>query len=273
LALVQGTNGNFYGTTEGGGANSSDAGTVFEITPAGRLSTIYSFCPRGHRPYCTDGELPNGLMQASNGNFYGTTVLGGSDGEGTVFEISAAGKFSTLHSFDFSDGSNPQPLMQGSDGKLYGTTEYGTAQIYIHWGGTIFEITTAGALTTLFDSFDYENGAYPGAGLMQATNGGFYGTTSAGANNDGTVFSLSVGLGPFVTTLPSSGKAGTKVAILGNDLTGTTSVTFDGAAATFEVVSGSEITTTVPAGATSGVVEVATSSNTLKSNVEFRVLP
>jgi hypothetical protein len=108
---------------------------------------------------------------------------------------------------------------------------------------------------------------------MQATNGGFYGTTSAGANNDGTVFSLSVGLGPFVTTLPSSGKAGTKVAILGNDLTGTTSVTFDGAAATFEVVSGSEITTTVPAGATSGVVEVATSSNTLKSNVEFRVLP
>ena len=88
----------------------------------------------------------------------------------------------------------------------------------------------------------------------------------------GTVFSLSVGLGPFVETLPASGKVGTKVTILGNNLTGTTSVTFNGTAATFTVVSSTEITTTVPTNAKTGTVEVTTPSGTLNSNVKFRVL-
>jgi hypothetical protein len=95
-----------------------------------------------------------------------------------------------------------------------------------------------------------------------------------GANNDGTVFSLSVGLGPFVETRPRSGEVGTVVEILGTDLTGATSVSFNGTAATFTVnLSGSAISTTVPALATTGTVEVVTPSRTLSSNVPFRVLP
>jgi uncharacterized repeat protein (TIGR03803 family) len=110
---------------------------------------------------------------------------------------------------------------------------------------------------------------------VQATNGNFYGTTSAGgANNDGTVFSLSVGLGPFVETLPTSGMVGTAVIILGNNLTGATSVTFNGTPAKFTVVSSStEIKTTVPSGATTGKVKVTTASGTLTSNQTFRVTP
>jgi uncharacterized repeat protein (TIGR03803 family) len=107
---------------------------------------------------------------------------------------------------------------------------------------------------------------------MQATDGNFYGTTDGGgAYGDGTVFSLSVGLGPFVKTVPTSGKVGTAVTILGNNLTGTTSVTFNGTAAAFTVVSSTEITTAVPKGATTGEVQVTTASGTLSSNVPFRV--
>jgi uncharacterized repeat protein (TIGR03803 family) len=112
----------------------------------------------------------------------------------------------------------------------------------------------------------------PTAALVQATNGTFYGTTSTGGTNgDGTVFSISVGLGPFVETLPTSGKVGTRVFILGNNLTGSTSVTFNGTPATFTVVRRTEIKTTVPSGATTGKVKVTTPSRTLTSNVKFRV--
>jgi uncharacterized repeat protein (TIGR03803 family) len=107
---------------------------------------------------------------------------------------------------------------------------------------------------------------------MQDTNGTFYGTTYAGgANKKGAVFSLSTGLGPFVETQTTSGAVGAAVIILGTNLTSATSVTFNGAAAAFTVVSSSEITTTVPAGATTGTVQVVTHGSTLSSNVPFRV--
>ena len=93
--LVAGTEGDFYGVTANGGASSN--GTVFKISPAGKLTTLHSFCLQ---PVCTDGGGPlAGLVQATNGNFYGTTAGGGSDGFGTVFEISPAGRFTTLYSF------------------------------------------------------------------------------------------------------------------------------------------------------------------------------
>ena len=112
----------------------------------------------------------------------------------------------------------------------------------------------------------------PYAGLVQDTNGNLYGTTQAGgASSEGTVFSLSVGLGPFVETQTTSGKVGAAVKILGTNLTGATSVTFSGTAAIFKVVSGSLITTTVPVGATTGEVKVKTPRGSLKSNVVFRV--
>jgi uncharacterized repeat protein (TIGR03803 family) len=194
-------------------------------------------------------------------------------GCGTVFEITPAGTLTVVHSFDKSDGEYPAaPLIQATNGTFYGTTIYGGAPgpCYISCG-TIFSIIPGGTLTTLH-SFDDTDGENPGGGLIQATNGTFYGTTSAGgASNGGTIFSLAVGLGPFVETLPTSGRVGAAVGILGTNLAGATSVTFNGAAARFKVVSSSEITTAVPADASTGEVQVVTPKGTLLSNVPFRV--
>jgi hypothetical protein len=115
--------------------------------------------------------------------------------------------------------------------------------------------------------------------LFQATNGTFYGTTIAGGtpgmcglSTCGTLFSLSVGLGPFVETVPTSGAVGQSVTILGTDLSGVTEVLFGGTEAQFEVISTTEIQTTVPAGARSGFVTVQMPGETLTSNVKFQVI-
>ncbi len=268
--LIQGSDGNFYGTISLGGANGG--GTVFKITTSGALTTLYNFCAQSN---CADGEAPiAGLVQATNGNFYGTTYFGGANGFGTIFKITSTGTLTTLHSFDAIDGENPKAgLVQGSDGNFYGTTYLGG----LGNGGTVFKIIPAGTLTTLYSFCTQTNctdGQNSSAPLVQDTNGVFYGTTSLGGTGAfGTVFSLSVGLGPFVETRPTSGKVGKVVKILGTNLTGSTSVTFNGTAATFTVVSGSEITTTVPTGATTGKVKVTTPHRTLNSNVSFRVIP
>ena len=204
---------------------------------------------------------------------YSITVTGtsGSTTETTTVFLTVQ-TFTTLLSFNGTDGSNPVAgLVQATNGDLYGTTELGGA----YSEGTVFKITPSGTLTTLY-SFCSQSGCtdgeLPEAGLVQATNGDLYGTAYVGgAYNNGTVFSLSVGLGPFVETLPTSASAGAAVEILGTNLTAATSVSFNGIAAVFEVVSGSEITTTVPTGATTGTVQVVTPNGTLSSNVPFRV--
>jgi uncharacterized repeat protein (TIGR03803 family) len=278
-ALLQGTDGNFYGTTNKGGRNGSPycCGTVFEISPAGKLTTLHRFCSKAD---CTDGLTPYAaLVQVANGNFYGTTVGGGLYDWGTVFRITPSGKLTTLYSFcsrtNCADGQGPAAgLVQATDGNFYGTTFEGGA----YGRGTLFKITPSGKLTILH-SFDSTDGATPIEALVQGTDGNFYGTTSAGGDKVshcsdggcGTVFSLSVGLGRFVETLPTSGKVGTAVKILGTDLTGATSVKFNGKAAAFKVVSASLITTTIPTGATTGTVDVTTPKGTLKSNIVFRV--
>jgi uncharacterized repeat protein (TIGR03803 family) len=285
--LVQATNGNFYGTTEYGGANNH--GTVFKITPSGALTKLYSFCSQSG---CTDGANPFGpLVQATDGNLYGTTQIGGANtsrrcahqGCGTVFKITPSGTLTTLYSFcshGCRDGANPfGPLVQATDGNFYGTT-VGGGFPYICGGlgcGTVFKITPSGALTTLhsFDGGDGGDGAYPN-GLVQATNGNFYGTTEGGGAypcDCGTVFGLSVGLGPFVETQPAAARVGGFVQILGTNLTAATSVSFNGTPAVFRVVLNSWIKTTVPEGATTGTVQVVTPGGTLSSNVPFRVLP
>jgi uncharacterized repeat protein (TIGR03803 family) len=278
--LIQATNGNFYGTTAVGGANGGDGenyGTVFEITPKGKLTTLYSFCSLSD---CADGFFPiAGLVQATDGNFYGTTGAGGANQGGSVFKITPSGTLHTLYSFcslnNCTDGANPEAeLIQATDGNFYGTTSSGGANGSY---GTIFQITSGGILTPLYSfcsQSDCTDGWSPVAGLLQNTNGSLYGlTVYGGADEDGIIFSLSVGLGPFVETLPTSGKVGKAVKILGTDLTGATSVAFNGTAATFKVVSSTEITTRVPTGATTGTVELTTPSGTLNSNVVFRVAP
>jgi uncharacterized repeat protein (TIGR03803 family) len=286
--LVQATDGDFYGTTYQGGAGSNacsgiGCGTIFKITPGGTLTTLYSFCSQSG---CTDGAYPYaGLVQATNGNFYGTMLGGGADGWGTVFKITPSGTLTTLYSFPCSqsgcpDGQYPYgTLVQATNGDLYGTTLDGgaTAAGGATGYGTIYKITPSGTLTTLYNFCSQSgctDGANPFAGLVQDTNGDLYGTASSGGGAEyGTVFSLSVGLGPFVKTQPTFGKVGAAVKILGTNLTGATSVRFHGTAAVFTVVSRSLITTTVPAGASSGEVQVVKPGRTLSSNVSFRVLP
>jgi len=267
--LIQATDGNLYGTTWGDAYQNLNEGTVFKITLSGKLTTLHSFDT-------TDGANPQGgLVQGTDGNFYGATEEGGTSNYGTVFKMTPKGKLTTLHSFSGGTGGDTPvcTLVQATDGNFYGTAAYDGK--YPNFG-TVFKITSTGTFTTLHN-FDSKHGSYPYGGVVQSTSGAFYGATFAGGSSSacqfgcGTVFSLSVGLGPFVKTLPNSGKVGAAVRILGTNLTGATSVTFNGTAAKFKVVSKSEIETDVPSGATTGAVEVKFAKNTLKSNVVFRV--
>jgi uncharacterized repeat protein (TIGR03803 family) len=267
--LIQATDGNLYGTTQAGGAKGY--GTVFKITRSGTLTTLYNFCSQTG---CTDGLSPDaGLIQATDGNLYGTTYGGGAIGYGTVFKITTSGTLTTLHSFVYTEPTNPEAgLVQATDGNLYGTTHDGGANRY----GTVFKITTSGTLTTLH-SFDNTDGSYPEYGLVQATDGNLYGTTLEGGANGydyGTVFSLSIGLKAFLEIQSTSGKEGAKVGMLGQGFSSSSVVKFGGTKATTIVLSGTTyITATVPPGALTGSVTVATGSTTLTSTKNFNVTP
>jgi len=328
-SLIQGTDGDFYGTTYGGGAN-GNFGTIFKVTTAGVLTTLYSFCP--DKSDCTDGELPTaGLVQASDGNFYGVAQRGGICLEspcdpflngGVVFRFTPDGAYTVLYSFcgqaNCADGSNPSaPLVEASDGNLYGTTTYGGTEI----AGTTFKVSKTGTFTQLDGSgFFYPNGIIqatdgnfygttenggavnsgavfqmtpagaltfeysfcncgsdgegPTAGVFQATNGTLYGTTTGGfgSSSNGTVYSLSMGLMPFVRAVPDTGKVGNTIKIIGTELAGVSKVTFNGLMATYTQISDTEITAKVPKKATSGLVQVTVPSGTISSNVPFQVI-
>ncbi len=238
--LMQETNGNFYGTTQSGGSNSS--GTVFEITPDGVETTLYSFDPSdsgGFSPVAglaqgADGSLygttesggANGLgtifkittngvvtpvysfdggdgafpvepmILARDGNFYGTTSDGGIGGDGEVFRLTPKGTLIQLAWFNYEDGLNPNKLLEGADGNLYGTAFDGGS----NGDGVIFDVATNGALTTLFSFAFFSGGYLPSAGLAQAADGTFYGTTYEGGSfRNGTLFAMSP-LGAVTTT-------------------------------------------------------------------------
>src|ERR1019366_8199890 len=139
--VIQGADGNFYGTTEGGGAFD---GTFFRITPGGALTTLYSFCSQ---PHCVDGFAPQSpLVQAADGNFYGETPEGGAYNGGTVFKITPSGKLTTLYSFcaqpNCTDGGGPNGLVLGTDRNFYGTTSGGGASDSCGGGcGTVFGLS------------------------------------------------------------------------------------------------------------------------------------
>ena len=310
-APVQGTDGNFYGTTYDGG---SGYGTVFKTTPAGVYTTLYKF---DH----THGGQPHApVVQGTDGQLYGTTYSGGSGGYGTVFKVTTAGVLTVLYNFDNTHGAYPYgPLLQGADGNFYGATYGGGTG-----SGVIFKITAAGVLTVLHSLSSTSDGAGAFAGLTQVADGSLYGAAlRGGANGVGTIykvttkggystlysfarstgdtpevtllehttgtlygetieggsktggvfFSFKNGLKPFVRTLPGLGKVGKLVGILGQGFNGATAVAFNGIAATFSVTSDTYLTATIPAGATSGPVTVTTSSGKLISSQKFRVTP
>jgi uncharacterized repeat protein (TIGR03803 family) len=178
--IAQGRDGNLFSTTERGGANTY-YGTVFEITPRGNLSVLYSFGP-------SVGEYPTGgLTLGTDGNLYGATQSGGDPGFGIIFKITSSGELTVLHNFAKSDGASPYgPPIQGTDGAFYGTTLQGGNGNY----GTVYRMTASGQLTTLYE-FDNSDGAGPIAPLVQGADGAFYGVTVGGGSyGDGTVFRI-----------------------------------------------------------------------------------
>ncbi len=224
--LVQGGDGNFYGTASIGGA--SGAGAVFKITAAGKLTVLHNLNGT------TDGRFPyGGLVQASDGNFYGANSISGKastgcpNGCGTTFKISPKGQFSVLHNFDLTTGDTPSVTpLQHTNGIVYGDTLI---------GGT--------------------------------------GDIGCVVGDCGVFYSWNDRLPTFVALLPHSGKVGKTIEFLGQGFTGTKSVSFNGTAAKFTVSSDTYLTATVPSGATTGSVTVTTPGGKLASNKTFRVTP
>jgi len=264
---IQGIDGNFYGTTDSGGAKG--AGIVYELTASGTYQVLYSFCNYGSGT-CPDGSIPTNIVQDSKGNLFGTTTFGGSNNWGTVFEITSTKQYIVLQSFDFNHENPLAGLILANDGNLYGVNQGDGRN-----GGNIVGINPAGGVTPVYTFGECDASGYnPSGSLFQGTDGNLYGMNAYGGDGCGgygTIFSVSNGLSPLVETSPLAGKVGQSVIILGNGLTGASSVTFNRVPAAFAVKSDTYIKATVPTGATTGTVSVVTPSGTLNSNPQFVV--
>jgi len=186
--LIMDSAGNLYGTTVGGGPR--DDGTVFEVSTSGTESVLYSLTGG-----TTDGANPYAaVVMDASGNLYGTTQSGGASGLGTVFEITAGGTESVLHSFagGTADGAAPDAaLILDRSGNLFGTTSSGGA----HAEGTVFELSAGGAESILYSfAGGTADGETPFSGLVMNGTGDLFGTTSSGgAHGHGVVFKLGAG--------------------------------------------------------------------------------
>jgi uncharacterized repeat protein (TIGR03803 family) len=185
-ALLKAADGDFYGTTSGGGT--FGLGAIFKLTAAGGFSILHSFAggADGAGPYAA-------LVQATDGNFYGTTYYGGSANNGTIFQMTAAGVVTIVHRFaGGTEGAHPYaPLIQAADGRLYGTTFGSCSPVSCDpaAGGTIFRLPPGGPVTTLRHLDPNLEGTQPNAALVQGTDGNFYGSTTAGRSS-GTIFRM-----------------------------------------------------------------------------------
>lgn len=184
--VVQGADGNLYGAARNGGGNAF--GNLFKATTNGTVATLYSFA------HGSDGGFPiAALAPGTNGNFYGTTETGGSNGKGNIFKVTPAGAFTLLYSFTGgTDGYSPAgALVRASDGNFYGATKHSTLMGFEFYG-TFFRVTPAGAFSTVYTlNGATGDGFYPYAGLVEAVDGNFYGTThDGGAYGKGTLFRL-----------------------------------------------------------------------------------
>ncbi len=188
--LIQATDGNFYGTSYGGGGETG-AGSIFKFTPGGVVTVLHSFVGGADNL----GTIPDaGVIQGTDGNFYGTTEYGGTANLGTVYKITPTGDFTVLVNFTGPNGQQPYAaLIQASDGNFYGTASLGGTDSL----GTIFRVTPAGVFTTVY-TFPQVNGtealgAFPRGSLVQGVDGNLYGTTMGGGTNGfGTVFRLNL---------------------------------------------------------------------------------
>jgi uncharacterized repeat protein (TIGR03803 family) len=248
-ALVNGSDGNLYGTTAGGGPSGAH-GTVFEMTTAGVVTTLHTFVG-------TDGDTPLGtLVLASDGNFYGTTSAGGAHSLGTVFRISPSGDFTSLYSFDSSTGEGYSPsagLVQASDGYLYGTAPSGGENGL----GAVFRMSVTGTPETIYSfAFDGAEGYTPRGALVEDTDGNLYGTTNGGGNacSCGAVFKLVPSVPTTsTTTAPSSTTSSTQASVTTSSTTSSTHASVTTTSSTSTTVLAS--TTTAPV-TTSTAVEL-----------------
>ena len=296
--LVQGTDGNFYGTTYQGGAN--NYGTIFKITPAGVLTLLHSFAPSSTN---LDGANPQtGLVLGSDGNFYGATVIGGYFNGGLLYKITPAGKFTILHSLCSTSGCTngfyPRtPLVQHTNGKFYGNTSgnsLGGSYFYsldvglkgftklVNWAGKV------GATVDLL-----------GQGFTGTTGVSFNGVAATFKNVSDTYITATVPAGApsgtvtvttFTSTMtsnraflvvpqiksfsPAGGIVGASVVITGVSLKQATQVTIGGKTASFKVNSDTQVTATVPAGAKNGAkITITTPGGIAASTASFTVVP
>jgi uncharacterized repeat protein (TIGR03803 family) len=249
------SDGNLYGTTFNGG--SSGNGTVFRMTTAGAIKTIYNFTAIG-----SDGAGPSGpLTQGKDGNLYGTTVDGGGVNDwGTTFKLTLSGIETVLHVFDSSiDGANPYAgLLASSYGNFYGLTGYGGTD----GDGTLFEMTAGGSCTKFVDftgTAGTAPGQFPLTTLMQHTNGSLFGLTLyGGSSGQGNFYSFTP-LNPLFTVVvegPVWVKPGVPVEILGDNLTHAIQVTFAGEQTQFQIGSDTYLTAMVPSDAVDGLIAV-----------------
>ena len=255
--LMQGGDNLLYVTSNRGGLHG--CGAISKITLTGIVKATHGFnCRSG------GGDPLEPPIQATDGNYYGGTQSGGSF-QGVLYRINAS-NFGENVIYDFPSAAIFEPasgLVQASDGNLYGVTFGGQGGSHLYSWSFTGGFTDLGAFPVTTESTQ---------GLLQNTNGLFYGTSWVyGPDNSGYIYSIDMGLSPFITFVRAQGKVGSTAQILGNGLTGTTSVTFNGVPASFAVVSDTYLTATVPTGATTGPVVVDTSTGALNSNKSFKV--
>jgi uncharacterized repeat protein (TIGR03803 family) len=303
--LVQGSDGNFYGTAVAGGT--ANSGVVFKMTPTGRLTVVHNMNGT------TDGASPfAGLVQATDGSLYGASTQGGAvsancpGGCGTLFKITSAGKFTVLYNFDYSTGDYAySTLTQHTNGILYGATQLGgtaggncagncgvfyslnigAAPFVTFVGPPVAKVgktveilgqgftgTTAVSFGAATASFRVVSDTFLTATVPNgATTTAVTVTTPSGTLTSNKTFRVTPQILSFA---PPSGPVGTPVTITGASLTQTSKVTFGGVTATsYTVNSDTQVTATVPNGAKTGKIGIATAGGTAVSSSNFTVTP
>jgi uncharacterized repeat protein (TIGR03803 family) len=266
-SMFLGADGAFYGLTLMSNQN-TEAG-IFRLTKSGSFSWVLPSFATGGVNYGIE------LIQAGNGNFYGTLPAGGSARAGSIYEVTPSGQMTTLYEFSDVNLGIPETLIQADDGMLWGTAR-GRFNTGFNGYSSIFRLNpSTGAFQTIYNM---KNGGVTGAcecWMIQGSDGKFYGTTeNEGTYQGGTIFKLDAGLPPPKPHLaafgPTAGSAGEKVLLWGSNLLGATAVDFNGTpATTFVVASSQGIWADVPTGATSGPITVTTPNGTFTTEQNF----